>query len=78
MMIVEPIAKQNHIMRLAAENTRRTILHLQDEIARLEKYEAHCLELAGEPEHEPGLREIAEKLAPRMPQAFQVNIEEAA
>jgi hypothetical protein len=77
-MIVEPIAKQNHIMRLAAENTRRTILHLQDEIARLEKYEAHCLELAGEPESEPGIREMAGKLAPRMPAAMPMNVEEAA
>ena len=67
-MIVEPIVSQNRTFRLAAEKTRQTILHMQNEIARLEKYEAHCLELAGEPgEDEAGVREMAGKLGPRMP-----------
>ena len=68
-MITDPITNQNRAMVLAAENTRRTILHLQDEIARLEKFEAHCLELAGEPQDDPGIRDMAGRLAPIMPRA---------
>jgi len=63
-MKTEQIVNQNRACVLAAENTRRTILHLQDEIARLEKLHAHLLEIAGEPEDEAGVREMAGKLAP--------------
>lgn len=77
-MIVEPIVSQNNVFRLAAEKTRQTILHLQSEIARLERYEAHCLELAGEPgEDDVGARDMAAKLAPRMPKASAVQAEAA-
>lgn len=63
-MQTAPIAEQNRAMRLAAEKTRQTILHLQAEIARLEQFAAHCLELAGEPQADPETAAIAERFAP--------------
>jgi len=63
-MIVDPIKNQNRASVLAAEQTRRTILHFQAEIARLEKLEAHLLEIAGEPESDPETKRMAQRLAP--------------